>query len=67
MGLIDAVRRLNATLGMPKRITELGVDRRSYLTAVPTLAQTALADFCTAGNPVPVDAAILEKLLLKVA
>lgn len=67
VGLMAAVRRLNATLGMPKRITELGVDRRSYLTAVPTLAHTALADFCTAGNPVPVDAAILEKLLLKVA
>lgn len=66
-GLIDAVRKLNSTLGMPRRVTEWGIDRSAFLKAVPTLAQTALADFCTAGNPVPVDEPSLERLLLKVA
>lgn len=67
IGLFDAVRKLNATLGMPRRVAELGIDRTAFLKAVPTLAQTALSDFCTAGNPVQVDAPTLEKLLLKVA
>ena len=67
IGLFEAVRKLNTTLGMPKRVAELGIDRAAFLKAVPTLAHTALGDFCTAGNPVPVDVPALEKLLLKVA
>ncbi len=66
-GLFDAVRRLNATLGMPRRVAELGIDRAVFLRSVPELAHEALNDFCTVGNPVGVDTAALEKLLLKVA
>lgn len=67
LGLIDAVRKLNTTLSMPRRIADLGIDRTAYLKAIPTLAETALIDFCTAGNPIPVDAKDLASLLRKVA
>ena len=52
LALIRRVVRLRETLGMPDRVTGAGVDRGEFTAAVPDLATTALADFCSGGNPV---------------
>lgn len=45
------VGRLREELEMPATVTAAGVDRGAFLEAVPQLAETALVDFCTGGNP----------------
>ncbi|MDQ7991819.1 MAG: iron-containing alcohol dehydrogenase, partial [Propionicimonas sp.] len=54
LGLIAWVERLRADLQMPATVTAAGVDRAAFLAAVPGLAATAKADFCTSGNPLEV-------------
>jgi alcohol dehydrogenase class IV len=67
LGLIEDCRRLAAHLKLPTTVSATGVDRTEYRTAIPELAEAALRDSCTAGNPVPVTTQDLTRLLEQVA
>lgn len=49
--LIDAVRNLNRSLGVPATFSELGVDRQHFMAKLPQLAEKAFEDQCTTSNP----------------
>lgn len=44
---VDAVFKLNKEVGIPEKLRELGVKEED----IPALAESALADVCTGGNP----------------
>lgn len=44
---VDAVRRLSVNVGIPQHLAELGIKESD----LPRLAQAAMADVCTPGNP----------------
>ena len=44
---IDAVAKLSADVGIPTKLSELGVQEKD----IEFLAESALADACTPGNP----------------
>jgi 1-propanol dehydrogenase len=48
---------------MPATIAAAGIDRQAFRDAIPSLAATALKDFCTSGNPVEVTEADLARIL----
>ena len=56
--LADAVRKLADEVGVPKRLTELGVTDA----LVPQMARTTLKDACLATNPRAADARDIEAL-----
>lgn len=49
--LIEAVRKLNRTLGIPESFQELGIDPKDFESRVDTLADRAFEDQCTPANP----------------
>ena len=49
--LVDAIKELSKKLRIPQSLTEIGIPYE----AIPLLAEKALADVCTPGNPVNVD------------
>ena len=49
--LAGAVRNLMKELDMPLTIKELGVDEKTFLSAVDDLAYKAFEDQCTTANP----------------
>ena len=49
----EAIRQLNAELGLPANLGDMGVQRD----AVPALAEHAAKDVCTFTNPRPASAA----------
>jgi acetaldehyde dehydrogenase/alcohol dehydrogenase len=49
--LIEAIRALNRSLGVPATFKELGVERRQYMAKLPQLAEKAFEDQCTTTNP----------------
>ncbi|MGC3953618.1 MAG: 1-propanol dehydrogenase PduQ [Propionicimonas sp.] len=61
--LIGWAAKLRRELDMPATVTEAGVDKAAFLAAVPALAETAMADFCTSGNPVEPTEADLARIL----
>ena len=46
---VDAVRRLSLDVGIPQTLKEIGVKEAD----LPALADAAMADVCTGGNPRP--------------
>ncbi|MCM1484084.1 MAG: lactaldehyde reductase [Muribaculaceae bacterium] len=58
----DAVKALAIKVGIPQHLTDLGITRGD----IPRLAQQALEDVCTPGNPRDVTLADIEELYLKV-
>lgn len=44
---IDAVKKLSEDVGIPKKVSDVGVKRED----IPFLAESAMADACTPGNP----------------
>ena len=48
---ISAITELSKRLGIPQSLTEIGIPYE----AIPILAEKALADVCTPGNPIRVD------------
>ncbi len=54
----DHIRQLNADLGLPANITEMGVERDQ----IPHLAEHAAKDVCTFTNPRPCSASEYETL-----
>jgi acetaldehyde dehydrogenase/alcohol dehydrogenase len=49
--LIEAIRKLNATLGIPEKFQELGFDAEQFEARVDYLADRAFEDQCTTANP----------------
>ena len=49
--MIEAIRALNRSLGVPATFKELGVERRQYMAKLPQLAEKAFEDQCTTTNP----------------
>jgi alcohol dehydrogenase class IV len=57
----DYIRNLNAELGLPANLSEMGVQSES----IPALAVHAAKDVCTFTNPRPCSAAEYEELFEK--
>ncbi len=55
---IDAVQQLADDVGIPRRLSELGVKQED----IPFLAQSAMADACTPGNPRDVTQEAIEEI-----
>ncbi|NEW04848.1 bifunctional acetaldehyde-CoA/alcohol dehydrogenase [Paenibacillus sp. SYP-B3998] len=49
--LIQAIRRLNKTLGIPEKFQDLGFDAQKFEARVDYLADRAFEDQCTTANP----------------
>lgn len=49
--LINAIRRLNAALGIPEKFQDLGIPADEFEAKVPYLADRAFEDQCTTANP----------------
>jgi acetaldehyde dehydrogenase/alcohol dehydrogenase len=49
--LIDAIRKLNKTLGIEESFQELGIDPKDFESRVDYLADRAFEDQCTTANP----------------
>ena len=49
--LIEAIRRLNRSLGIPESFRELGFDDKDFEARVDHLADRAFEDQCTTANP----------------
>lgn len=49
--LIQAVRDLNASMGIPGRVGELKIDEKVFREHLDIMSKNALEDFCTGGNP----------------
>ena len=47
---VDAVRTLSIRVGIPQHLSDLGITEAD----IPALADQAIADVCTPGNPRPV-------------
>jgi acetaldehyde dehydrogenase/alcohol dehydrogenase len=61
--LIEAVRNLNRTLGVPATFKELGIERQQFMDRLPQLAEKAFEDQCTTTNPRLPLISELEKIL----
>ncbi len=44
---VEAVRKLSLEVGIPQTLGEIGITEKD----IPALAEQALADVCTPGNP----------------
>ncbi|MFD0587388.1 bifunctional acetaldehyde-CoA/alcohol dehydrogenase [Paenibacillus sp. GCM10027627] len=49
--LIDAIRKLNQSLGIPEKFQDVGVEPADFETKVDYLADRAFEDQCTTANP----------------
>ena len=54
LNLIRTARHFIEELGMPSNIKSIGISEKEFEDVLPELAETALADRCTATNPEPV-------------
>lgn len=59
---VDAVKALSIKVGIPQHLSEIGIKE----TDIPALADQALADVCTPGNPRPVTLDDIKALYAKV-
>jgi lactaldehyde reductase len=58
---VDAVRKLSLDIGIPQKLHEIGVKQED----IPELAQSAIKDACTPGNPRDVTVEEIEALFRK--
>ncbi|PIE21462.1 MAG: alcohol dehydrogenase [Arachnia propionica] len=65
--LTTAISQMNRALGIPKRLTQLGIEPEALRDEMPSLVEQALADTCTQYNPRQPTAADLTELLQRVA
>lgn len=59
---VEAVRALSVRVGIPQHLTEIGITEKD----IPALAEQAIADVCTPGNPRDVTEAEIIELYKKV-
>ncbi len=67
LALVSRVERLRTETDMPTTVSQAGVDRAMFAAAIDDLAETALHDFCTGGNPRDVTHDDLAAILRKIA
>ena len=60
--LIGFVKGLNAYMGIPNTLAELGVLEDEFKEKVAAFSANAIEDACTPSNPRPIDAATMERL-----
>lgn len=65
LSLVSTIKHLRRDLEMGEKITDVGISRHDYMAGISTLADTALRDRCTPGNPREVSRADMELLLRK--
>lgn len=63
--LIKGIRELNNKLGIPNTIKDLNISEEEFMEHIDELAETALNDICTSGNPQRVSKEDLKKILGK--
>lgn len=63
--LLQNIRNLMKQVGIPQSIDKMGIASVEFAAAVPEMAKLALADRCTATNPVTPDAAALEAIYMQ--
>ena len=61
--LIQAVRDMNDSMGIPARLSTLKIEEARFLEHLDAMAGKALADFCTGGNPRRPSAGDIKMLL----
>ncbi|WBY64290.1 iron-containing alcohol dehydrogenase [Thermocaproicibacter melissae] len=61
--LVEAVRSLNKKLGIAQTYKDNGVSEEMFKANVKTIAANAVLDPCTASNPRPTDAEMMEKII----
>lgn len=59
---VEAVRALSITVGIPQHLSDLGITQKD----IPALAEQAIADVCTPGNPREVTIDDIKALYAKV-
>ncbi len=64
--LSSALGRLRQSLGMPGRLTDCGVERKTVLADLEAITAAALADVCMPGNPRSAAAAELAAIVREV-
>lgn len=65
IALIESVKLLKKSLGIPASLLDAGVDRTAFIESLDDLTDAALKDLCTPGNPVLPTEQDLRGLLLK--
>ncbi len=65
LGLARRVSQLQEKIGIPQKITELGIEKSAFLDAIPEMAKTALADPCTQTNPRTPSQEDIERIFAK--
>mgnify|MGYP000912394657 CR=1 FL=1 len=61
--LINRVRELDRTLGVPHGLKEFGVNEEEFLAKAKEIAHNAVLDACTPENPRKIDDELMEKVL----
>ncbi|SHJ56143.1 Alcohol dehydrogenase, class IV [Hathewaya proteolytica DSM 3090] len=64
--LINTIKSFTKSMGIPRNIKELGINRDEYMGEVQALAEIALNDGCTATNPRKPELKELEKLFINI-
>lgn len=67
MTLLTAIEKLNRRLGIPGRLSDLGVSSADLSRDLPDLVQAALADGCTKTNPVNPSSDDLAAIIREIA
>jgi acetaldehyde dehydrogenase/alcohol dehydrogenase len=49
--LIKAIEDLKASVDVPKKLKDLGIDKKEYFSKIETMAENAFDDQCTGANP----------------
>lgn len=65
LNLSRKVKQLRDKIGIPEKVTSLGISRKEFLDAVPEMAETALKDPCTETNPRKPVLAEIEQIFAK--
>lgn len=63
--LIQKIKNLIRQVGIPKYVTDLGIDSAAYAAAVPEMVKLAMDDRCTKTNPVIPEPAALTEIYLQ--
>ena len=63
MSLINEIRRLSRTLGIPQTLADAGVSEADYKACRAHIVKSAVNDACTATNPRKIDAPAVEQIL----
>lgn len=63
--LIESIKMLNQAIGIPRNLQSLDINQNQLIDVIDEMAEAALNDMCTAGNPISPSLEDLRGLLLK--